>query len=148
MPKVDYQHNEGFCGGFSHQFSAAIAGRWGRKHESWDSGYQSYWADKASLVLFSSLDHRRCGICGDAWDANPREHEVTVLVKNPKTKTILGKVLIRPHPSQKARYLWLWPPPLQTHLGHFVKKALLWGPSLIMNWYSCWLNVKVRQFLI
>lgn len=40
---VDYQHNEGFCGGFSHQFSAAIAGR--------------------------------CGICGDAWDANPREHE-------------------------------------------------------------------------
>jgi len=40
---VDYQHNEGFCGGFSHQFSPAIGGR--------------------------------CGICGDAWDANPREHE-------------------------------------------------------------------------
>lgn len=40
---VDYQHNEGFCGGFSHQFSPAIGGR--------------------------------CGICGDAWDANPRQHE-------------------------------------------------------------------------
>jgi len=41
--QVDYQHNEGFCGGFSHQFSPAIGGR--------------------------------CGICGDAWDASPREHE-------------------------------------------------------------------------
>ena len=25
--QVDYQHNEGFCGGFSHQFSQAIGGR-------------------------------------------------------------------------------------------------------------------------
>ena len=50
MPKVDYQHNEGFCGGFSHQFSAAIAGRWGRKHESWDSGYQ-YSTELIRLVL-------------------------------------------------------------------------------------------------
>jgi len=39
----DYQHNEGFCGGFAHQFSAGIGGK--------------------------------CGICGDAWDASPREHE-------------------------------------------------------------------------
>merc|ERR1711872_1207102 len=40
---VDYQHNEGFCGGFAHQFSPQIGGK--------------------------------CGICGDAWDANPKEHE-------------------------------------------------------------------------
>merc|ERR1711892_1583923 len=40
---VDYQHNEGFCGGFAHPFSPAIGGR--------------------------------CGVCGDAWDASPREHE-------------------------------------------------------------------------
>jgi len=40
---TDYQHNQGFCGGFGHQFSPAIGGR--------------------------------CGICGDPWDANPREHE-------------------------------------------------------------------------
>ena len=26
--QVDYQHNEGFCGGFSHQFSPAIGGRY------------------------------------------------------------------------------------------------------------------------
>ena len=24
---VDYQHNEGFCGGFAHQFSSQISGR-------------------------------------------------------------------------------------------------------------------------
>jgi len=40
---ADYQHNEGFCGGFAYQYSSQIGGK--------------------------------CGICGDAWDANPRQHE-------------------------------------------------------------------------
>ena len=57
--QVDYQHNEGFCGGFSHQFSPAIGGRYVCQ------------ASKSFDWLF------RCGICGDGWDANPREHEVT-----------------------------------------------------------------------
>ncbi|XP_071515351.1 uncharacterized protein [Panulirus ornatus] len=39
---VDYDDNEGFCGGFNHQ-------------------YQSQGG--------------KCGICGDAWDENPRPHE-------------------------------------------------------------------------
>ncbi|XP_047478848.1 uncharacterized protein LOC125031895 [Penaeus chinensis] len=39
---VDYNDNEGFCGGFAHQYEN-------------QSG--------------------RCGICGDAWDENPRPHE-------------------------------------------------------------------------
>ena len=62
--QVDYQHNEGFCGGFSHQFSPAIGGRLVSQ------------ASKLKIVWLVVL-HRRCGICGDAWDANPREHEVT-----------------------------------------------------------------------
>jgi len=39
----DYQDNEGFCGGFSHQYF---------------------------------VNDGRCGICGDAWELNPRPHEV------------------------------------------------------------------------
>ena len=40
----NYNDNEGFCGGFTHQYE---------------------------------VNGGKCGICGDAWDANPREHEVT-----------------------------------------------------------------------
>ncbi|CAL4142475.1 unnamed protein product [Meganyctiphanes norvegica] len=39
---IDYQDNEGFCGGFNHQYSD---------------------------------NEGRCGICGDAWELDPRPHE-------------------------------------------------------------------------
>ena len=63
---ADYNDNEGFCGGFNHQYA---------------------------------VNDGKCGICGDAWDANPRMHEApnhyatgTIVREYTKGQTITATV--------------------------------------------------------
>ncbi|KAK4314470.1 hypothetical protein Pmani_014175 [Petrolisthes manimaculis] len=74
---IDYNDNEGFCGGFSHQYS---------------------------------VNEGKCGICGDPWDANPRQHEA------PDGEYATG-TLVRQY--TQGQILTLTIDITANHMGHF-----------------------------